>query len=175
MKKMIEQLKELAQLQKEYDEAVLKQKGIEKYPTDNMRVALFVELGELMNEFPTKFKRWKSTAKDSRYKGLEEYVDALHFQLSLANFARLKFASSCWYDFYAMEYYPDIDMYLHVEFGNFYTFSDILQYCVGECFNIKGIISLFMIGNILGFTWDEIYEAYKKNNAVNWERLKTGY
>lgn len=34
---------------------------------------------------------------------------------------------------------------------------------------------LFILGNKLGFTWSEIYEAYKAKNAVNYERLKNGY
>ena len=34
---------------------------------------------------------------------------------------------------------------------------------------------LFDIGNNLGFTWDEIYKAYKAKNQVNYERLANGY
>ena len=27
----------------------------------------------------------------------------------------------------------------------------------------------------LGFEFDDVYEAYKKKNAINYERLKNGY
>ncbi len=37
------------------------------------------------------------------------------------------------------------------------------------------MIHLFELGNYLGFTWPEIYQAYKNKNAVNYERLKNGY
>ena len=44
------------------------------------------ELGELMNELPTYFKYWKKTSADNKEKALEEYVDCLHFAVSLLNY-----------------------------------------------------------------------------------------
>lgn len=62
---MLEQLKELLEMQKTLDESILKEHGnvYDEEIAEKMKVALFVELGELMNEFPTKFKHWKKTAK----------------------------------------------------------------------------------------------------------------
>ena len=34
---------------------------------------------------------------------------------------------------------------------------------------------LLCLGHSLGFTFDEIYEAYVKKNNINRERLKKGY
>lgn len=65
---MLEQLKELLEMQRVLDEAILKEHGniYNKKIADQMKIALFVELGELMNEMPTKFKHWKKTAKDNQ-------------------------------------------------------------------------------------------------------------
>ena len=88
---MLEQLKELLEMQRVLDEAILKEHVniYDEKIADQMKIALFVELGELMNEMPTKFKHWKKTAKDNREKALVEYVDALHFQMSLFNYYEL--------------------------------------------------------------------------------------
>ena len=89
---MLKQLEELLKLQKELDEAILKEQGIvwDEKIEEQTKVALFVELGELMNEMPTKFKHWKKTAVDNREKALIEYADALHFALSLTNHSHSK-------------------------------------------------------------------------------------
>ena len=89
---MLEQLKELLEMQRVLDEAILKEQGIvwDEKIEEQTKVALFVELGELMNEMPTKFKHWKKTAKDNREAALVEYVDALHFQMSLFNYYKLE-------------------------------------------------------------------------------------
>lgn len=130
------ELAELLEMQQKLDESILKEKGITEYPVDEIETALIVELGELMNEFPTKFKYWKSTAVDNRKKGLEEYVDCLHFALSIANY-----------------------LFGLTEGKKIYHY----------------LVYLFELGYILGFTWNEIYKAYKDKNKVNYERLQNGY
>ena len=161
---MLEQLKELIRMQKALDENILKEHGIKEYPLANMKIALITELGELMNEFPTRFKHWKKTAVDNREKGLIEFVDCLHFALSLeAHFNNLVFNLDD-IEEYTNCSYEDIDFSL-CEIGTFLLEDDTL--CLLE--------SLFNIANNLGFTWDEIYQAYKEKNQVNYERLANGY
>lgn len=163
---MLDQLKELLEMQRVLDENILKAKGITEYPLENMKIALFVELGELMNEFPTKFKHWKSSAVDNREKGLEEYVDCLHFALSITN-AKVTLAK---YEHYFREY-EKTSTWLE---DTFELLDDVL-YDLSEEYYADLLDDLFRVGNYLGFTWEEIYEAYKKKNAVNYERLKNGY
>lgn len=165
---MLEQLKELLEMQRVLDEAILKEHGnvYDENIAEQMKIALFVELGELMNEFPTKFKHWKKTAKDDREKGLVEYVDALHFALSLTNHSKAKGM----YD----DTYESYDDLVHLDYS--WILYSIMDECCSETTNLDMILSyLFILGNKLGFTWDEIYKAYKKKNAVNYERLKSGY
>ena len=81
----------ILEMQRELDTAILKQHGniYDENIAEQTKIALFVELGEMMNELPTCFKHWKFTAKDDRKKALIEYVDALHFQMSLFNHYKL--------------------------------------------------------------------------------------
>lgn len=160
---MLEQLKELLEMQRVLDEAILKEHGnvYDEKIAEQMKIALFVELGELMNEMPTKFKHWKKTAKDNREAALIEYVDALHFQMSLFNY----------YDVEINEVFHD---YNNTSEYRCHISTNLIYICT-ECDTIHGLELLFELGNTLGFTWDEIYDAYKKKNTVNYERLKSGY
>ena len=158
---MIDQLHELLEMQKALDESILKEHGnvYDEEIAEKMKVALFVELGELMNEFPTKFKNWKKTAKDDREKGLVEYVDALHFALSLFNHYQCNLFDLREYE----QYHTNCNL------------SMLLIGCVDNCRYDDCLMYLFDIGNNLGFTWEEIYKAYKAKNQVNYERLANGY
>ena len=158
---MLDQLEELLEMQRVLDDAIFKEHGITKYPVENMKLALFDELGELLHEFPTKYKHWKKTAVDNREKGLEEYVDVMHFCLSLANY----FGDDKFYEYGKCNYYRnELSCYIF----------DIYQDAVYE-YDSSILEDLFYLGNYFGFTWDEIYSTYKKKNAVNYERLRSGY
>lgn len=156
-----EQFEYIRKKQYELDKRILN--GAE-YPVDKMRIALFVELGELMNEMPTKFKHWKKTAVDNKEKALEEYVDCLHFAVSLLNY----------YEKFNHKYY------YHPEYDDCKNDSDTsLDEELEFVFNFAGsaisIESLFILGHTFGFTWDEIYNAYLKKNKINHERQDGGY
>lgn len=160
---MIEQLVELLEMQRVLDESIFKEHGITEYPLENMKLALFDELGELLHEFPTEYKHWKKTAVDDRKKGLEEYVDCLHFCLSLTNY--LGIGNKCVLDYNEWQDNWTLLMMLHEIVDNMYMY-EYESFVLGD---------LFRIGNYFGFTWDEIYKAYKDKNAVNYERLRGGY
>jgi dimeric dUTPase (all-alpha-NTP-PPase superfamily) len=164
---MINQLKELLEMQKVLDNNIFREKGIKQYPKENMQVALFVELGELLNELPTRFKHWKSSAVDNREKALVEYVDCLHFALSLTNDNGLEFSNDLSlspdvYNYNSHEITLLAELPVHKLLKNIIQFEGNLSY-------------LFGLGVKLGFEWDEIYNAYKDKNAINYERLRGGY
>ena len=165
---MIEQLHELLEMQRVLDNAILKERGnvYSEEIAEKTKIALFVELGELMNEVPTAFKHWKKTAKDNREAALVEYVDALHFALSLTNHTVQK---GKYVDDY--EKYNDL---VHLDYS-WILYLTMYECCSSEA-NFKMMLGyLFILGNKLGFTWDEIYKAYKAKNQVNYERLANGY
>lgn len=160
-------LAELSNMQQYLDLSIYKEKGITEYPKKEVMVALIVELGELMNEFPTKFKYWKDTAKDNYQKGLVEYVDCLHFALSLTNYMTSEDIES-----YTDEKYIESITYSNIT-NRKYDLSDILV----QIIDIEELCLpyLMMLGKKLGFSWDEIYKTYIEKNRINCERLNSGY
>lgn len=168
------ELAELLEMQQLLDENIYKEKGIIEYPANEVSIALTVELGELMNEFPTKFKYWKSKAVDNREKGLEEYVDCLHFALNIINYitslqSELDIESDPLY-ILMFKYSDNTEC---ITFG--YGISYILENLTNGDNADRVVPYLFELGNVLGFTWEEIYKAYKDKNKVNYERLQNGY
>lgn len=159
---MLDQLKELLEMQRVLDESIFKEHGITEYPLENMKLALFDELGELLHEFPTKYKHWKKTAVDNREKGLEEYVDVLHFALSIS-----------------YQFYDGSEGYEHYDNCHSNESLSELYWSMWTWTTAEGgrmiLKKLFQIGNHFGFKWSEIYSAYKKKNEVNYERLKSNY
>lgn len=156
-----EQFEQICKRQRILDERILN--GAE-YPVEKMKIALFVELGELMNELPTYFKYWKKTAVDNKKKALEEYVDCLHFAVSLLNYYE-KFDHKYYYHPEYDDCKNDSDTSLDEELEFVFKFA-------GSAISIE---SLFILGNQFGFTWNEIYNAYLKKNKINHERQTEGY
>ena len=130
-----------------------------------MKIALFVELGELMNELPTRFKHWKSSAVDNREKALVEYVDCLHFALSITYYQNVIKTDE------QFKYWLDYDTCGEV--ADEYTILELIETIMTS--NLSKLSHLLTLGNKLGFTWKEIYNAYIEKNKVNYERLKNGY
>jgi dimeric dUTPase (all-alpha-NTP-PPase superfamily) len=143
-------------------------------------LALLVELGECANEWRG-FKKWskdqkprtkKYTFEDEFHPNenplLEEYVDGLHFNLSIGN--ELGF----------QEVKPHL---IHVEevgkmYLKIYKQALMLQQCgrSHKEFYFAELISNYLgLGKALGFTWEEIEQAYFAKNAVNHQRQDQGY
>ncbi len=151
-------------------------------------LALQVELGELANEWRG-FKFWSKDQSPRigipsvhydenlghdvvEYVGpnplLEEYVDCLHFILSIGletgKYKEVEFQA-----LYADE--QDIVMQFNVLFdkvGDFYAYRTKGNYQI--------VLSLFLaLGEMLGFTWEQIEEAYMKKNVENHRRQEVGY
>lgn len=166
--KMIEQLEELLEMQNALDENIMKERGITEYPESSMKVALFVELGELLNEFPTKFKHWKASAVDNREKGLEEMVDVLHFALSLYNHGSYALLEKV----YSKNIYEEFKI---LNIDELFVYLNFISESLADDETADLLITVFALSNRLGFTWDEIYQAYKDKNEINYQRLKNGY
>lgn len=168
--KQLTELAELLAMQEELDRAILKEQGIASYPKENIQMALFVELAEMLNELPTLFKYWKKKAKDNREKALVEYVDALHFAMSLTNEDADEIVISG-------ETLGEIQ-YKFTYGGKWTTRNKVslIRMCIRFMEQSPWKVGyLFKIGLLLDFTWDEIYKAYKGKNTVNYQRLKEGY
>jgi dimeric dUTPase (all-alpha-NTP-PPase superfamily) len=205
-------LTRLFELQKELDERIVREKGLEGQDLLPMKIlALQVELGELANcwrgfkywsndQAPRKlaFKRCDKCNGTGVQSGLpedwpidepacewcddgvvfwnpllEEYVDCLHFILSIG----LEFKV------HEREYLPDLlDIQKDID-------DELTAFA--ECFNRASDLQMFRdtvdldwtdlmrtfirLGALLGFTWEEVEQAYIAKNAVNHERQANGY
>lgn len=167
----IEQLKEIWQMQQDLDKRIHNEKGLRLQDTvDKRKIALIVELGELLQELPSTFKYWKKGAIDNRGKALEEFVDCLHFALSLTDSlsldSQIKSFNNCQFMGWIERNYscvntPDI-------------IFDIFDY-VNDRGENEYLWNLILIGISLKFTWEEIYQGYLAKNAVNHTRQDKGY
>lgn len=154
-------------------------------------LALQVELGELANEWRG-FKFW---SKDQAIRNhvalyatmnyedivwgnplLEEYVDGLHFILSIGNELSLADVSIKNLE---GEFKDTLECFKHC--NNWvvnldYTLHDTTVYIPTIEKVYKHLISVFLeLGRLLGFTEEQIEQAYYAKNKINHERQTDGY
>jgi dimeric dUTPase (all-alpha-NTP-PPase superfamily) len=198
-------LKKLFELQRQLDEHIEKEHprkpGEDRLAKKIL--ALLVELGELANEARF-FKYWSHDQKprivvrewklyedtikeygDSthrRYEGvvrpvlrqplLEEYVDCLHFILSIGNEINMNEVYSSPKPVYLDDVIYQF-MFVNQDICSLYynRHNDDIN---GDIYDL--IFSGFLgLGQMLGFTWSEIEQAYLEKNAVNHQRQESGY
>lgn len=176
-------LNKLFEMQKELDEKIL-----ERFP--NLRnedllpkkiLALQVELGELANEW-REFKFWSEnqeprtsavgTGLRKKNPLLEEYVDCLHFILSIGLELKIKIA-------YARETQSNKTNITKL-FTSLFVGSGIIGSAESDneinYVNYLSLMSDFIrLGQLLDFTWTEIEQAYLDKNKVNHARQESGY
>ena len=162
LKIILEQLNEMIEMQKELDKYIMDKQGISYSDVikDKIKIALFVELGELMNEFPTHFKYWKPNAKDNRDKGLVEFVDCMHFTMSLFYHGGYETKDTA-------GVVKIVDCFCNLPHVPKTQLKDIFDEY--DHYNVL-LIELLKLGHGLGFTWEEIYNAYIEKNKVNYDR-----
>jgi len=132
-------------------------------------LALQVELGELANELPGTFKFWSNKKNDYK-KALVEYVDCLHFILSIG----LEFKYSSYS--YATEEKISLatkDTMTNIQ-NCFYEMSFLNKFRAYQYYHSL-LIELLALGRSLGFTGEQIEHAYLNKNKINHERQQNGY
>lgn len=159
-------LERLFKMQKQLDDRIKKEHQLEQTDVYEEKVlALLVELGELANETRC-FKYWSQKGPSERTVILEEYVDGVHFILSLG-------IEKGWTD-------PVIEKQMTNQ-----TMTQLFL-TVYECVlemkqtdDKKVYDALFTnflsLGKALGFTKDEIVQAYLNKNEKNHVRQDEGY
>lgn len=161
------------QLTKLFEEQIpLREKIIKKHKLEttdlmpNFILSFQVELSELANEWQG-FKHWKENP-EPKPGMLEEYADGLSFLLEIG----LELAE---------EWLVDEDYEIHI-FGSiknkFFTIYRIASYFFDD-YNeetYKDLVGHYLgLGIMLGFTIDQIEQAYFSKNKVNHERQASGY
>lgn len=198
-------LEKMLAAQKKLDERIVKEKGLEgKDLVANTYVALDVELGEMANEARW-FKHWSEdreprtyglklgkSPRENRYINplLEEYIDSLHFFLSLAIQKgwekQLYVYEEAILDLQAEGFdgglsgaYLEMIYYLNKSYMENNrsekiekTFNKTLQE-----FNFNTAWFLFIAIGLIGFefTEEQIEQAYFAKNTINHQRQDNGY
>lgn len=163
-------IKEMLQMQKKLDEAIMEEYGLTEIDEENLRMAILDEVGELTHELKANWCWWKKTqAPVDKQKVLGELVDIWHFVLSYQNHfnfgeeARLSYLNE-------EELSNGMLKRLRTKKSNL---SKVLTRLV--IFESSIIPVLIAITEYLGFTIEQVYEAYCDKNKVNYQRLKEGY
>ncbi|MDP4088623.1 MAG: dUTP diphosphatase [Bacillota bacterium] len=159
-------LEKLFALQKELDLRIRSEHNLQSHNLIQMKIlALQVEIGELANETRC-FKYWSEKQPSPKEVILEEYVDCLHFILSIGlekEFSDVNFELK------------EMDNSLTEQFLNLYI--DLNDFVI--CQTSEQYITLFedflSLGISMGFSDKDIEGAYLAKNTINHQRQNSGY
>ncbi|MCI7166945.1 MAG: dUTP diphosphatase [Holdemanella sp.] len=168
--KEFELIKEMLQMQAKLDEAIMNEYGLNEIDEENLRMAILDEVGELTHELKGSWCWWKKTqAPVDDKKVLGELVDIWHFVLSYQNHFNSGEEMLCNY----LKEKEMSDIYLERLRDKTLHFTFALSHLFYYKYSV--ITILVAITEYLGFTIEQVYEAYCDKNKVNYQRLKEGY
>ncbi|BCB05079.1 dUTP diphosphatase [Bacillus sp. KH172YL63] len=160
-------IEKLLDMQKKLDEHIEKEHGLEEEDLVEKKVlALLVEIGELANETRS-FKFWSKKASSADDVILEEFVDGIHFILSLG------------IEIGIMQFDLGDTNYTNEDLSKQFleVFKEVNHFA--EERSVEHFQQLFRqyvyLGELLGFSHEDVFEAYVKKNEVNYNRQKEGY
>lgn len=172
-------LSKLFEMQKVLDERIVKEKGHEgQNLLPKKFLALRIELAEFSNELPEEFKFW-SNKKNDYEKALEEYVDCLHFILSIGleigvDVSSLEKSTSEEFGCVSKSGEHQInDVFQHIGDVEFNVRLGKIQGTIDEYTDL--FLRFLLLGTRFGFSWEEIEESYYEKNAENHWRQEVGY
>jgi dimeric dUTPase (all-alpha-NTP-PPase superfamily) len=135
-------------------------------------LALMTELGELANELPQTFKFWSNKKNDYK-KALGEYVDTVHFTLSIGLALDVTFDEILEKDISTC---TTIDKQFISAFFHASVLPNFLESRKTKVVYYEQLlVDILGLGQMLGFTWEQIEHAYLSKNKINHERQNNGY
>ena len=155
----------LKSYQEDLDKKICALHSLSSDQTTTRRILAFmVELGELANETRC-FKYWSYKAASEKKVILEEYVDGIHFLISLSNELNLDLAFEI----------EELDCDLTKQFIDVFVLAGTLQTKFAEQELIKLFKKYLQLGVSLGFAEKEMISAYFQKNQVNHQRQEQHY
>lgn len=153
-------------MQQKLDEYIQKKQSLEGEDLFEQKVlALIVELSELANETRS-FKFWSTNQNIDKKKILEEYVDGIHFLLSLG----LEKGFT-----YRGEKKDTLENSINHQFILLYELIIHFKHSPTEE-SYKRLFSHYLhLGKFLHITEDALVKAYIEKNEVNFKRQDEGY
>lgn len=177
----------LFRMQKELDEHIREEQGLRTTPFNDRVLAFITELGECANEWKG-FKFWKKPEnRKPRLKALrspammpedqewynpllEEFIDIVHFVISLGITLKINPEKVITKDLKVWKADTITEQYilLAAKAHSLYLYRASLDW--------NALYRMVLgLGEMLGFTQQEIMDAYMKKNAVNHTRQVQGY
>lgn len=157
---------QLFSMQKQLDTYIIRNHNLEQADLFQKRLlALLVEIGELANETRC-FKFWSTKPRSERAAILEEYVDGIHFILSLGLEKGIT-------DHEMKRHYED-----RTETEQFNrVFASVIEYKNDpNQQNYERLFNDYLTpGHLLGIDEKELQQAYMKKNEMNYQRQYDGY
>lgn len=156
----------LYKMQKQLDNYIESQHDLtDKDLFQEKYLALLVELGELANETRC-FKFWSTKPRNEEAIILEEYVDGIHFILSLGLDKGFQYLS---------ETHQSTDSSETEQFNLVFNSCVAFKQQPTQINYERLFISYLQLGELLGFGEKAVQEAYLKKNEINYERQNQGY
>lgn len=163
---MRDKIREIIEMQKALDESIYNSNNT-KFDLERTKLALFDELGEFNHELKADWCWWKKSQKSkNRDKVLEELIDCLHFATTITYRSLKEDDLNGCIDWYCLN---DGD----IKIGE--SVRLLLTYYNAILNNKQCMFMVLMLGRNLGFTFDEMYQAYVNKNQTNYDRQKKGY
>ena len=159
-------LEPLFKAQRGLDETIHQNHQVNYETTRSRRtLALIVEIGELANATRC-FKYWSNKPSETKEVVLDEYADGLHFFLSLGICIDSKK-----YDYEIVKPSNDMtDQFLKI-YAEISTFAS----CPSEENYQQAFSSFFNLLPLLGYSYQDLEEAYYKKLGTNYTRQETNY
>lgn len=168
--KEFELIKEMLPMQAKLDKSIMSAYGLTEINKENLRMAILDEVGELTHELKGDWCWWKKTqAPVDDKKVLGELVDIWHFVLSYQN--HFNFGKETLLIF--LDEVEISDRFLERFRKGYLTLPIALTLLVSYGNSI--IEMLIAITEYIGFTIEQVYEAYCGKNKINYQRLESGY
>ncbi|MBS4199927.1 dUTP diphosphatase [Bacillus sp. FJAT-49732] len=161
-------LEEMFSMQAKLDQYIENEHGLEHHQLLEEKIlALLVEIGELANETRC-FKFWSKKPASESHVILEEFVDGIHFILSIG--LELGFTNE---PISIVSAYGNEDLVR--SFLTVFSLVDDLRQKRSFDIYEELMRQYFILGQSLGFTIDDVHNAYKAKNEVNYKRQQEGY
>lgn len=166
----VELIRKMLKKQAKLDKAIMEEYGLEELDEEKLSFAILDEVGELTHELKANWCWWKKTQPQvDEEKVLGELVDIWHFVLceqNICNFGEMTLGS------YLQEK-EIVDTFLErLKSKRVFLPLFLTELVRRYCYSIETLIA---ITEYLGFTVEQVYEAYCNKNKVNYQRLKEGY
>ena len=168
--KEFELIKEMLHKQAELDKSIMSAYGLTEIDEEKLSFAILDEVGELTHELKGEWCWWKKTQAPVDYrKVLGELVDIWHFVLSWQNNFNL-----------GKEGLLTCEQTMKKIDENRWSIENcrngiVIKLADLSSFSLWKVEPLIAISEYLGFTIEQVYEAYCGKNKINYQRLEKGY